>query len=330
MADNSITVVGNLTRDPEIRYTASGQAKAQLGIAVSRRWQNRQTNEWEERTSFFNVVCWGDMAENVSDSVAKGTRVIVNGRLEQRSWETEQGEKRSVVEIIADEVGSEPALGDGRGEALRATWRWRRRRWWRWRRRLRWRRWRRRRAPARRPGFPTRAARRRVRRRRAFLSTQTGTERRDHGKRSRTARQGLEGRRPKAHAQEEGVDPQPGQHRLGRLQGRQPAAALHVGAGEDPGAPRHGQQRAAAARGGPGDPGGPRDGVAAVQRPPGDPAEPQRSSGPGRPGGSLGADADARCAAARRVRARRAARGRDGRSGRGDRRSGGRHARSRR
>ena len=118
MADNSITVVGNLTRDPEIRYTASGQAKAQLGIAVSRRWQNRQTNEWEERTSFFNVVCWGDMAENVSDSVAKGNRVLVNGRLEQRSWETEQGEKRSVVEIIADEVG--PSLRWATAEVKRS------------------------------------------------------------------------------------------------------------------------------------------------------------------------------------------------------------------
>lgn len=105
MADNSITIVGNLTRDPEIRYTASGQANARLGVAVSRRWQNRQTNEWEERTSFFNVVAWGDMAENISDTLAKGMRVVVNGRLEQRSWETEQGEKRSVVEIIADEVG---------------------------------------------------------------------------------------------------------------------------------------------------------------------------------------------------------------------------------
>jgi len=118
MADNSITVVGNLTRDPEIRYTASCQAKAQLGIAVSRRWQNRQTNEWEERTSFFNVICWGDMAENVSDSVAKGTRVVVNGRLEQRSWETEQGEKRSVVEIVADEVG--PSLRWATAEVKRS------------------------------------------------------------------------------------------------------------------------------------------------------------------------------------------------------------------
>src|SRR6476619_3353487 len=105
MADNSITIVGNLTRAPEIRYTSSGQANARLGIAVSRRWQNRQTNEWAERTSFFNVVAWGDMAENISDTLGKGNRVIVNGRLEQRSWETDQGEKRSVVEVVADEIG---------------------------------------------------------------------------------------------------------------------------------------------------------------------------------------------------------------------------------
>ena len=118
MADNSITIVGNLTRDPEIRYTASGQASARLGMAVSRRWQNRQTNEWEERTSFFNIVAWGDMAENISDTLAKGARVIVNGRLEQRSWETEQGEKRSVVEVVADEIG--PSLRWATAEVKRS------------------------------------------------------------------------------------------------------------------------------------------------------------------------------------------------------------------
>jgi single-strand DNA-binding protein len=118
MADNTITIVGNLTRDPEIRYTASGQANARLGMAVSRRWQNRQTQEWEERTSFFNVVAWGDMAENISDTLGKGTRVIVNGRLEQRSWETDQGEKRSVVEVIADEIG--PSLRWATAEVKRS------------------------------------------------------------------------------------------------------------------------------------------------------------------------------------------------------------------
>ena len=102
---NTVTLVGNITRDPELRFTPSGQANATLGLAVNRRFQNRETNEWEERVSFFNVVGWGTLAENVGESLTKGSRVIVTGRLEQRSWETEDGQKRSVVEVIADEVG---------------------------------------------------------------------------------------------------------------------------------------------------------------------------------------------------------------------------------
>lgn len=105
MPDNTVTLVGNITRDPELRYTAGGQATSTFGLAVNRRWQNRQTQEWEERVSFFNVVCWREMAENVAESLAKGARVVVTGRLEQRTWETENGEKRSVVEITADDVG---------------------------------------------------------------------------------------------------------------------------------------------------------------------------------------------------------------------------------
>ena len=104
-SDNNITVVGNCTRDPELRFTPSGQAVATFGLAVNRRWQNRQTQEWEEKVSFFDVTCWAQMAENVAESVQKGTRVIVTGRLEQRSWETNEGEKRSKVEIVADEIG---------------------------------------------------------------------------------------------------------------------------------------------------------------------------------------------------------------------------------
>ena len=102
---NSVTLIGNITRDPELRFTPSGAATATFGIAVNRRWQNRQTNDWEEATSFFNVVCWRDLADNVAESLSKGARVIVTGRLEQRSWETDQGEKRSVVEVVADEIG---------------------------------------------------------------------------------------------------------------------------------------------------------------------------------------------------------------------------------
>jgi single-strand DNA-binding protein len=104
MPDNTITLVGNLTRDPELRFTPSGLATATLGIAVNRRRQN-QGGEWEEQTSFFNVVCWRDMAENVSQSLQKGARVLVTGRLEQRSYQTQDGEKRSVIEVIADEIG---------------------------------------------------------------------------------------------------------------------------------------------------------------------------------------------------------------------------------
>lgn len=101
----NVTIVGNLTRDPELRFTPSGAPVTTFGVAVNRRWQNRESQQWEESTSFFNVTCWRDLAQNVSESLEKGARVIVSGRLEQRSWETPDGERRSVVEIVADEVG---------------------------------------------------------------------------------------------------------------------------------------------------------------------------------------------------------------------------------
>jgi len=103
---NSITISGNMTRDPEMRYTPSGVSKVSFGVAVNRSWRNQQTQEWDEQTSFFNVVAWRQLAENVGASLAKGSRVVVTGRLEQRSWETEQGEKRSIVEIVADDVSA--------------------------------------------------------------------------------------------------------------------------------------------------------------------------------------------------------------------------------
>ena len=105
MADNTVTVIGNVTRDPELRFTPSGQAIASFGLAVNRRWQNRQTQEWEEQVSFFDITCWAQLGQNVADTLVKGSRAIITGRLEQRSWETDQGDKRSKVEIIADEVG---------------------------------------------------------------------------------------------------------------------------------------------------------------------------------------------------------------------------------
>ena len=105
MAGNTVELVGNLTRDPELRFTPNGSPVANFGLAVNRRWRNQQSNEWEEQTSFFDIVCWRELAENVAESLTRGTRVMVVGRLEQRSWQTQEGDKRSKVEVVADEVG---------------------------------------------------------------------------------------------------------------------------------------------------------------------------------------------------------------------------------
>ena len=102
-SENSVTLVGNLTKDPELRYTTGGRGVASFGLAVNRRYQ--VNGEWQEQTSFFNIVAWGDLGENAAASLNKGSRAIVTGRLEQRSYETKEGEKRSVTEVIADELG---------------------------------------------------------------------------------------------------------------------------------------------------------------------------------------------------------------------------------
>ena len=97
--DNTVTVVGNITRDPELRFTPSGAAVANFGLA----W-NRKGRDGEEVVSFFDVTAWNQLAENASESLSKGMRVVVYGRLDQRSWETQDGDRRSKVEIIADEI----------------------------------------------------------------------------------------------------------------------------------------------------------------------------------------------------------------------------------
>ena len=106
MTGNTVTITGNLTRDPELRFTPSGQAITSFGIAVNRRWLNRDDNTWEESTSFFDILAWAELAENATQSLARGTRVTVTGRLEQRSWETPEGQKRSKVEINASDIAT--------------------------------------------------------------------------------------------------------------------------------------------------------------------------------------------------------------------------------
>jgi single-strand DNA-binding protein len=115
MADSTVTLVGNITRDPELRFTTGGKGIASFGIAVNRRYQ--QNGEWQEKVSFFNVTAWDNLGENAAASLTKGTRVIVTGRLEQREYETKEGEKRSVVEIVADEIG--PSLRWARAQVER-------------------------------------------------------------------------------------------------------------------------------------------------------------------------------------------------------------------
>ncbi|MDP9145482.1 MAG: single-stranded DNA-binding protein [Actinomycetota bacterium] len=100
---NNVTLIGNLVDDPELRFTPSGVAMAKIRLAVNRRWQ--KDGEWQEDTSFFTGTVWREQAESAAESLQKGARVIVTGRLEQRSWETDQGDKRSVVEVQIDEIG---------------------------------------------------------------------------------------------------------------------------------------------------------------------------------------------------------------------------------
>jgi single-strand DNA-binding protein len=102
--ENNVTLIGNLVDDPELRFTPSGVAMAKVRFAVNRRWRG-QDGEWQEQTSFFTGTVWREQAETVAESLQKGTRVIVSGRLEQRSWETDEGDKRSVVEVQIDEIG---------------------------------------------------------------------------------------------------------------------------------------------------------------------------------------------------------------------------------
>jgi single-strand DNA-binding protein len=102
--ENQGTFIGNCGKPPEIRFTNSGQAVATFSIAVSRRYKD-QKDEWQEVTTWLDVTCWKELAENVGTSVTKGTRVIVVGRLDMDEWEDKDGEKRSKLKVTADSVG---------------------------------------------------------------------------------------------------------------------------------------------------------------------------------------------------------------------------------
>lgn len=105
MSENSITIVGNLTRDPELRFTAGGTAQCLFGVAWNRRYQ--QGGEWKSDVSFFSVVAWGQLGENVAASLTKGDRVVIFGDLRTRSYEDREGKRVIVTEISADSVAAD-------------------------------------------------------------------------------------------------------------------------------------------------------------------------------------------------------------------------------
>jgi single-strand DNA-binding protein len=118
--DTQITIVGNLVDDPQLRYTPTGNAVANFRIASTPRFMDRQTNEWKDGDSLF-LTCnvWRQPAENVAESLQRGMRVIVSGRLRQRSYETKEGEKRTVYEVEVDEVG--PSLRNASAKVTRSA-----------------------------------------------------------------------------------------------------------------------------------------------------------------------------------------------------------------
>lgn len=101
---NRAQILGNLTRDPEMRFTPNGQAVSNFAVATNRRWRNRDTDEWQDSTEYHDVVVWGKQAENISPMLKKGQPVFVEGRLQTRSWEGQDGAKRNKTEIIAESV----------------------------------------------------------------------------------------------------------------------------------------------------------------------------------------------------------------------------------
>jgi single-strand DNA-binding protein len=118
--DTYITIVGNLVEDPNLRFTASGQAVASFRIASTPRFLDKATNEWKDGDGLFLTVnVWRQMAENCAESLVKGSRVIVQGRLKQRSYETKEGEKRTVYEVEADDVG--PSLRNATARVNKTT-----------------------------------------------------------------------------------------------------------------------------------------------------------------------------------------------------------------
>ena len=247
--DTIITVVGNLTDDPELRFTPCGAAVANFTVASTPRVLDKQTNEWKDGdTLFLRCSVWRQAAENVAESLQRGMRVIVTGRLRQRSYETKEGEKRTVVELEVDEVG--PSLryatakvnktqrggGGGGGGSGGGGVRWPGGRgggggpWRRWR----WRRWA---APVRRQTTSRLLAFGRLYATRLSVRTDAPITLSSLTIRPRGQEEHHDGQATRAQAEEEAESAQGRQDHGGRLQGHRPAAQVHLRPRQDPRSP---------------------------------------------------------------------------------------------
>jgi single-strand DNA-binding protein len=114
---NRVVLVGNLTKDPELRHTPSGTAVCKLRLAVNTRQKDQATGEWGDKPNYFDVTVWGNQGENCAQYLSKGRPVAIDGRLEWREWEAQDGTKRQAVEIIAESVQFLGSRGDGEGQS---------------------------------------------------------------------------------------------------------------------------------------------------------------------------------------------------------------------
>lgn len=114
---NKVMLIGNAGKDAELRYMASGTPQCKFSLAVNNRRRNPQNNEWEDQTEWFNILIWGDMAERVSQYITKGKQLYIEGRLQTRSWDGDDGQKHYMTEVVAQTVqllGSRSGDGGGR------------------------------------------------------------------------------------------------------------------------------------------------------------------------------------------------------------------------
>lgn len=117
---NKVILLGNLGKDPELRYTPSGQAVARFSLATSDRWRDKNSGEWQDRTEWHTIVCWAKLAETVGQYLTKGSSVYIEGRLQTRSWDDKEGKKHYSTEVIANELVMVGGRNSGAGASAGA------------------------------------------------------------------------------------------------------------------------------------------------------------------------------------------------------------------